>query len=258
MGQTGAFGKESAMTVPRDSWSSYEHFKSTRPLAKSYYGLVRGAFEAGVQRVCNGKRVGKAVDLGCGSGDITRGLRAVADNVVGFDQSPDLINEAVSHPDQDGVAFIQGDVLDEAAMAMLPSGDFDLVTAAWLHNYMHSEEDQHQLLQEILRILVPGGCIVFLFPGDAYTSPRTQRFAAELHWRQAWLEETPEYTRGVFSFEGSPWEEMTVWQPLWLARLYRRHFSVEFVDVKSLWLDKGGIDGLILEPPYDVMIGIRR
>lgn len=246
------------MTVRTDSWSRYEDFKSTRPLAKTYYGLVQDAFEAGVRRVCNGKRLGKAVDLGCGSGDLTRGLRAVAEKVIGFDASPGLIEEALSHPDQDGLAFIQGDVLDEAAMAVLPSGDFNLVTAAWLHNYMHSEEDQHQLLEEVLRILVPGGAIVFLIPGDAYTSIRTQRFAAELHWRQAWLEETLEYTRGVFSFEGSPWEEMTVWQPLWLAQLYRRHFSVEFMDVKSLWLERGGIDGAVLEPPYDVMIGVRR
>jgi SAM-dependent methyltransferase len=151
-----------------------------------------------------GKKVGKAVDLGCGSGDFARGLRAVAENVVGFDRSHGLIKEALSHPDQDGVAFIQGDILDEAAMAVLPSGDFDLVTAAWLRNYMHSEEDQHQLLREILRILGAGGCIVFLIPGDAHTSVRTQRFAAELGWRQAWLEDTREYTRGVLSFEGSP------------------------------------------------------
>ncbi|MBI5571841.1 MAG: class I SAM-dependent methyltransferase [Desulfomonile tiedjei] len=244
--------------MPTDSWSSYEDFKTARPLATTYYGLVRGAFEAGVRRICNGKRVGKAVDLGCGNGDFARGLRAVAENVVGFDQSHGLIKEALSHPDQDGVAFIQGNVLDEAAMAVLRSGDFDLVTAAWLHNYMHSEKDQHQLLREILRMLGAGGCIVFLIPGDAYTSVRTQRFAAELHWRQAWLKETPEYTRGVFSFEGSPWDEMTVWQPLWLAQLYRRHFSVEFLDVKSLWLDQGGLDGTVLEPPYDVMIGHRR
>ncbi len=202
--------------------------------------------------------MGKAVDLGCGSGDFTRGLRAVAEIAVGFDKSHGLIKEPISHPDQDRVAFIQGDVLDQDAMAALPSGDFDLVTAAWLHSYMHSEEDQHQLLQEILHILVPGGCIVFLIPGDAYTSVRTQRFAAELHWRQAWLEETPEYTGGVFSFKGSPWEEITVWQPLWLARLYRRYFSVEFLDVKSLWLDKDGIEGVILEPPYEVMIDLRR
>jgi SAM-dependent methyltransferase len=245
------------MTVPTDSWSRYDDFKSTQPLAKIYYGLVRGAFEGGVRRVCNGKRIGKAVDLGCGSGDFTRGLREVAGKVLGLDQSQSLINEALRHPDQDGVTFIQGDVLDEAAMAVLPSGDFDLVTAAWLHNYMHSEEDQQQLLREILRILSADGCIVFLIPGDAYTSVRTQRFAAELHWRQAWLEETPKYTKGVFSFEGSPWEDMTVWQPTWLAQLYRRHFSVKFLDVKSLWLDQGGINGAFLEPPYDVMMGLR-
>jgi SAM-dependent methyltransferase len=246
------------MTVSTDSWSSYDEFKSARPLAKTYYGLVRAAFEAGVRRVCNDNRVGKAVDLGCGSGDLTRGLRAVANNVVGFDQSPGLIEEARSYPDQDRVAFILGDVLDQAAMAALPSGGFDLVTAAWLHNYMRTEEEQRRLLSEILRILTPGGLIAFLIPGDAYTSVRTQRFAAGLGWRQAWLEETPEYTRGVFSFEGSPWEEMTVWQPIWLERLYRDHFSVEFLDVKSLWLDCGGIEGVVLEPTYEVMIGLRR
>jgi SAM-dependent methyltransferase len=246
------------MTVSTDSWRKYDQFKTGLPLAKTYYGLVRKAFEAGVRRVCNGKEVDRAVDLGCGSGDLTRGLRAVAETVVGFDQSPGLIEEALSHPDQERIVFIQGDVLDQDAMAALPTGHFDLVTAAWLHNYMRTKEDQVRLLQEIVRILAPGGCIVFLIPGAAYTSVRTQRFAAELHWRQAWLEETPEYTRGVFSFDGSPWEEMTVWQPLWLARLYRQPFAVEFLDVKSLWLEDAGIEDVILEPPYDVMIGHRR
>jgi hypothetical protein len=51
---------------------------------------------------------------------------------------------------------------------------------------------------------------------------------------------------------------MTVWQPLWLAQLYRRYFSIEFLDVKSLWLDNGGIHGIVLETPFEVLIGRRR
>jgi SAM-dependent methyltransferase len=154
------------------------------------------------------------------------------------------------------MTFVQGNVLDDAIMAVLPTGQFDLVTAAWLHNYMHSEEDQHRLLRQILRILAPEGRIVFLIPAAAYTLARTQRFAAKLNWRQGWLEETADYTKGVFSFEGSPWEEMTVWQPLWLAKLYREHFSTAFLDVKSLWLEHGA-EAPVLEPPFDVMIGLR-
>ncbi|MFC1833140.1 class I SAM-dependent methyltransferase [Thermodesulfobacteriota bacterium] len=241
-----------------DTWSDYEEFKTEQPLSEVYYNLVQKAIQAGVRRICGEVKLRKALDLGCGTGDLTRYLREVADSVVGVDGSTALIRKARQHPDQEALEFLQANVLDRVAMGRLPSGAFDLVTAAWLHNYMHTEEQHRQLLEEVLRLLAPEGRVAFLMPADAYTSVRTQRFAALLDWRQAWLEEGPEWVRGVFSFAGSPWAEMTVWQPIWIAKLYRPYFSLEFIDVKSVWLDEGGLGEHILEPTYEVMIGTRR
>ncbi len=241
-----------------DNWSDYKAFKSDDARRAAYYDLVRCVFEAGVVEVSDGRQFARAIDLGCGSGDLTRGLLTHAKQVTGVDSSPGLIGQARANSDPGALDFLLADVLDADAMAQLPQSAYSLLTAAWLHNHLHSEDNQRQLLDSILKLLRADGRIVFLIPGDAFTTPRSQRFIASLDWHQAWLEEGPGYNRGVYRFADAPWQEMTVWQPMWLARLYAPYFDLRFLDVKSLSLAHGGLGDAAIEPPFELMIGRRR
>ena len=98
---------------------------------------------------------------------------------------------------------------------------------------------------------------MFLIPGDAFCTERTREFIAGLGWRQSWLSHEANCSRGVYSFAGSQWAEMAVWQPLWLASLYREGFELEFLDIKSLALAHGGLGDHLIEPPFEVLCGRR-
>lgn len=119
-------------------------------------------------------------------------------------------------------------------------------------------EDQERLLQTVDRVLKPHGRFVILIPGNAFTSPRSRRFAAQLDWHQAWLDEGPEFNRGVYRFGTSDWTEMTVWQPMWPARLYSHIATIRFPDVKGLSLGHPGLGDPPVAPPFEVMMGSRK
>lgn len=243
--------------MSKDGWKSYSDFKKGSDLTEHYYDLVRTVFEAGVKRACGKGRKENALDLGCGSGELTRRLRAFANHVTGVDSSPGLIEKASSDPDMDNLTFVLADVLDDAVIGELPSGGFDLITAAWLHNHLGTEEDQRKLLQSILRLSKPDGRFVFLIPGLGFTTQQAQLFFNRLGWRQAWLDDNGPHKYGVYRFSESPWQELWVWQPLWLARLYAPHFEISFLDVKGLSIDHEGLGDEPMEPPFEVMMGWR-
>ncbi len=239
-----------------DNWKEYQKFKISKPNVEAYYDLVRSVFIQGVEQVSNSLKFSNAIDLGCGSGDLTRHLLNYTHQVTGVDSSAELIHIAQQETNQK-LSFILSDILNPDLLSVLGEKRFDLVTAAWLHNHLLHEEEQHQLLKIILKLLRPKGAFVFLIPSSAFASSRTQSFIAKLGWKQAWLEESFHYSRGVYSFANSDWAEMNVWQPMWLANLYMQDFSVNFLDVKALSLKHSGMGGNLIEPPFEVMFGHR-
>ncbi len=239
-----------------DNWKDYQKFKISKPNVEAYYDLVRSVFIQGVEQVSNSLEFSNAIDLGCGSGELTQHLLNYSNQVTGVDSSAELIHIAQQEVNQK-LTFIQSDILNPDLLSVLGEKRFDLVTAAWLHNHLLHEEEQHQLLKIILKLLNPEGVFVFLIPSSAFTSSRTQSFIAKLDWKQAWLEESFHCSRGVYSFGNSGWAEMNVWQPMWLANLYMQDFSVNFLDVKALSLKHSGMGGSLIEPPFDVMFGHR-
>lgn len=245
------------MGLNEDNWKGYQEFKRSKPNVEAYYDLIRTAFNKGVETVGEDAKFTNAIDLGCGSGELTKDLLQYANQVTGVDSSPELINLAQKEVDQDVLRFVLSDVLNPDLLSGLGAEKFDLVTAAWLHNHLLHEDQQHQLLKVILQLLKPAGCFVFLIPSSAFTSSRTQSFIAQLGWEQAWLEESLYFSRGVYSFANSEWAEMNVWQPMWLANVYLHNFTVSFLDVKSISLKHGGMGNVLIEPPFDVMLGCR-
>jgi SAM-dependent methyltransferase len=243
--------------MDNDNWKHYQQFKTSKPNVEAYYDLVRTAFIQGVEQVSNNTKFSNAIDLGCGSGELTQNLLKYCHHVTGVDSSPELIHLAQQEADSQKLNFILSDVLDSDLLSVLSGQQFDLVTATWLHNHLLHEEQQQQLLKIILKLLKPKGAFVFLIPSSAFTSSRTQSFIAQLGWKQAWLEESFLFSRGVYSFADSGWTEMNVWQPMWLANLYSQDFSVNFLDVKAITLKHQGMGDCLIEPPFDVMFGHR-
>ena len=66
-----------------DNWKEYKSFKMNSRLTAAYYDLVCSGFEAAVGQVIQDNRVSAAIDLGCGSGELTRRLRRFAADVTG-------------------------------------------------------------------------------------------------------------------------------------------------------------------------------
>ncbi len=174
--------------MDRDNWKDYQKFKTSKLNVEKYYDLVRTVFIRGVEQVGGSYKFSNAIDLGCGSGELTLGLLKYAHHVTGVDSSPELIRLAQQEGDPEKSRFVLSDVLNPDLLSVAGGKRFDLVTAAWLHNHLLIEEAQHQLAKVILELLNPDGAFVFLIPSSAFTSTRTQSFIARLGWEQAWLE----------------------------------------------------------------------
>jgi len=102
---------------------------------------------------------GRAVDLGCGTGDRTRELHEAvgAKETVGIDSSPAMLAKAEAHAGG-GLRFEQGDLgrfaADEA---------FDLVFS---NAALHWCPDHGALLERLTRAVKPGGQLAFQVPDN--------------------------------------------------------------------------------------------
>lgn len=130
-------------------------------------------------------KVARAVDLGCGTGFTARSLartffsrnreeESLDSIAVGLDTSPEMISMArtLSCLDEntliDTVKFVQANAEDTG----LPRSTFDLVVAAFV---LHEcpREARHQILEEGLRLLAPGGTLAVL---DIHTDYQPSQF----------------------------------------------------------------------------------
>ncbi len=96
-----------------------------------------------------------AVDLCCGTGELTRALARLAgpENVVGLDFVPEMLERArLRHP---GIRFLEADALATA----LPEGSFDGASVAFA---LRNVEDVEALFREMTRLVRPGGRVVSL------------------------------------------------------------------------------------------------
>ncbi|GAB3834140.1 class I SAM-dependent methyltransferase [Kribbella italica] len=95
------------------------------------------------------------VDLGCGTGLLTRALAAVPGRrVIGVDPSPTMLGFARRQPGADAVTWIDGD-----ASALAADGQADLVISSG--NAMMHVEDLPATLTRLAAALRPGGVISF-------------------------------------------------------------------------------------------------
>lgn len=136
------------------------------------------------------RRYKRALDLGCGTGNLTRRLSARADQVLGIDVSQVAIAQAARRTNgQSNLRFQQGDALN---LSRDLDNGFDLVVIADTLYYLSplSKEVLQAVRERVLRLLVPGGILLLV---DHYTvnfDPGS-RWSPEIH---RVFRSTPDFT----------------------------------------------------------------
>jgi SAM-dependent methyltransferase len=98
----------------------------------------------------------KIVDLGCGTGLLTRSLATPGREVIGIDPSKAMLDYARRQPGAEAVTWIEGD-----ATAIAHTGDADLALSSG-NTMMHiSTEDLPSVLTALHAALKPGGVLSF-------------------------------------------------------------------------------------------------
>lgn len=129
------------------------------------------------------RKSNRLLDIGCGAGNLLQAARKNGWNSQGLDVSAG----AVKHVREQGFEVFEGELGDAA----FPAGHFDVVTAAELLEHLF---DPRPLLQEVARILRPGGLFWTTTPHARGLSARV----LGLRWRCVW---PPEHLQ-LFSVRG--------------------------------------------------------
>lgn len=121
----------------------YDQARSLEPASMSYWMDQ-------VHKTANGHLARTILDIGCGTGRFTQGLRERFEaQVIGIDPSPKMISRA---PQRDGLTYLQ------AAAEALPLADrsVDIVFMSMVWQHLR---DREQVGAEIARVLRIGGSV---------------------------------------------------------------------------------------------------
>jgi trans-aconitate 2-methyltransferase len=157
--------------VKSDAWDPQQYERFARERSAPFFDLLD------LVEPCPGGRV---VDLGCGTGELTRALheRAGAAGTLGLDSSSAMLDRAAAHAG-DGVTFARGDIAEWA-----PEAPVDLVFS---NAALHWIDDHEALFERLTRALAPGGQLAVQVPAnhDHASHLVAERVAAEAPFRDA-------------------------------------------------------------------------
>lgn len=122
------------------------------------------------------------LDIACGTGDLTRMLseRYPTGSVTGLDLTSEMLAIADKKTDASNVAYLKG------TMAALPfnNGSVDIITGGYA---LRNAPDLNRTLDEITRILKPGGYAAFLdFSKPANTPGQAVNYCLLKVWGGLW------------------------------------------------------------------------
>ncbi len=110
----------------------------------------------------------RVVDLGCGTGKISRGLRDRGYTVIGLDSSEDMLSIAAQQEDELGREADEGRILyvcQDMREMELPGPVSAMVSLCDSMNYIPTPEDLLKVFQRVYKYLIPGGVFIY----DLYT-----------------------------------------------------------------------------------------
>ena len=156
--------------IASDSFRSHgADWDETRAL-----GLPAEALETALLQALPKGRLGRLLDIGCGTGGLLEKLSPRIEEGLGIDASRDMLALARSRLTERGLTHIAVRQADMYRLPLLDAG-FDAVT---LHMVLHYAEDPAAALAEAARVLRPGGRLLIL---DLAPHERTDLLTSYAH-----------------------------------------------------------------------------
>jgi len=138
----------------------------------------------------------RAIDLGCGSGELTRVLHERLEDAVtvGLDRSASMLSRATASTTS-GLVFRQGDIADWLA-TIAADDDAERWDLVYSNAALHWLEDHASLMPKLFEAVRPGGQLLFQVPANDYHASHTTilEIAAESPFVEAlggWSRRTP-------------------------------------------------------------------
>jgi trans-aconitate 2-methyltransferase len=173
-----------------DAWDPTQYDKFQREREQPFFDLLA------LVRPKPGLRI---VDLGCGTGKLTRTLheRLRAAETVGLDRSESMLAAMRDQKQPPGLRFEVGTI--ESFVTQSSSWDLIFSNAA-----LHWVDDHEQLIERIAAALAPGGQIAFQVPAqhDTLTHRLAEELAAEEPFMRAfggWRRSQPVLTADAYA-----------------------------------------------------------
>jgi len=133
----------------------------------------------------------KVLDVGCGEGYGSAMLTERAQHVIGIDKSEEAIAHAAAKYAQRNVEFRCAC----AEQLPFPDASFDVVVCLEL---IEHAKDHIAVMEEIRRVLKPGGVLILSTPNRRVVSPGSPTPLSEFHIREFHVRETLRLCRGYF------------------------------------------------------------
>jgi trans-aconitate 2-methyltransferase len=153
-------------------WNAGEYLKFAAERARPFADLL-----AQVRR----EQAGLISDLGCGTGNLTRGLaeRWPLARVIGVDNSPEMLARAMPLAMPGRLDFVHADIAD-----WTPGEPVDLLVS---NAALHWINDHDALLRRLTGMLAPGGALAVQMPNrfQAPTQDAIEETVADPRWASA-------------------------------------------------------------------------
>ncbi len=121
------------------------------------------------------------LEIGCGSGRMTRSLAQLFKHVIAVDISPIMLEKAVAFVGAENVTFIESDGAD----IPVPAAAADLAFSYIVYRHFPSREAVNTSFRNVSRVLRPGGLFKTQMRGLRNSNPRHWAWGPEYNSAQA-------------------------------------------------------------------------
>lgn len=149
------------VNTERAQWTDDEFFESGRR-------TVREEILTDMINICQGRdpKQMKVLEIGCGTGRVTRALSEVFGQVFAVDVSGEMVRQAKQAlADRPGVRVFQNNGTDLTVLGA--ERDFDFAFSTIVFQHIPSREVIEKYVSEVCRVLRPGALFKFQVQGDS-------------------------------------------------------------------------------------------